>query len=448
MRRNLIVWLALIFGLLATLGGLALLALALYIAVRGGTLAGSLPAASAGVLPAEVVVGSAALLSLGFGLCLVWAGWRTLSGTTSGRLRLGGWVWWLLALGLILAAGQWAFLSAPGPWLILPQVLAGLAPALFFLSLALWAAGRRRQWLGRRGALASMSWGALAAPAVASVLETVLAVFLVVLVLAWFQATDPGALAGLRDWARSIPGRGGELPDLGPIFPLVTLPATILGLLALMSVGAPLIEESVKSAVVPIAALAGAPLTRLDGFLLGLASGAGFAVLEGTFYGAFAISTPAGWAGVMALRAGTTAMHCFASGLAGLGWQVALAERRWLRGLLLGLGAVALHGTWNGLALAQVLLSLASSTFGVAGSLALIALTGLFGLLLLGALIGIPLVAGRVAATPSMVPTMLPAIPTDGRAQDEAAQAGAGLPDAGEVAADRMPSDGEESVIQ
>jgi len=133
--------------------------------------------------------------------------------------------------------------------------------------------------------------------------------------------------------------------------------------------------------------------------MFGLAAGAGFAAFEGTFYGAVGLSTGADWASVMLLRAGTTAIHCFASALGGLGWQSILTERRWLRGLALGAVAVAVHGAWNVLAVGQGLASLAGGDIGsgVVGPLT-VAMFVLMGLLWLAAVAGLPAVAGRVAS--------------------------------------------------
>ena len=101
----------------------------------------------------------------------------------------------------------------------------------------------------------------------------------------------------------------------------------------------------------------------------------------------------------MFLRAGTTAIHCFASGLAGLGWQAILAERSWLRGLAFGALAVLVHGAWNVLALGQgaALLGEGGLDRGVVLALTAVVL-GLMVLLWLAAVAGVPAIAARVAA--------------------------------------------------
>ncbi|MCX7671226.1 MAG: PrsW family glutamic-type intramembrane protease, partial [Anaerolineae bacterium] len=86
---------------------------------------------------------------------------------------------------------------------------------------------------------------------------------------------------------------------------------------------------------------------RLGGFLLGAAAGAGFALVEGVLNGALALRLDGLWAGLMIFRGAAAAMHCLASGLMGLGWQMGLIERRWPTGIGLGLVAFGLHAAWN-----------------------------------------------------------------------------------------------------
>ena len=80
----------------------------------------------------------------------------------------------------------------------------------------------------------------------------------------------------------------------------------------------------------PLIAGTGRRLTRLDGFLFGVAAGVGFAIVEGILNGTLALRMSGAWAGLMVFRGSAAAMHCLASGLVGLGWQAILVERRWL----------------------------------------------------------------------------------------------------------------------
>jgi PrsW family intramembrane metalloprotease len=128
---------------------------------------------------------------------------------------------------------------------------------------------------------------------------------------------------------------------------------------------------------VPLVAGAGRRLTRLDGFLFGVAAGAGFAIVEGILNGTLALRISGSWASLMIFRGSAAAMHCLASGLVGLGWQAIIVERRWLRGLGLGLLAVILHGAWNASAGIISLNSLQAAGTGGLGDMARMGVNGL-----------------------------------------------------------------------
>ncbi|MGC8781874.1 MAG: hypothetical protein ACP5UQ_13520, partial [Anaerolineae bacterium] len=96
--------------------------------------------------------------------------------------------------------------------------------------------------------------------------------------------------------------------------------------------------------------------------------------------GALALRLDGLWAGLMIFRGAAAAMHCLASGLMGLGWQMALVERRRWRGIGLGLAAFGLHAAWNmsvgiiglnSLRAAETTGALALARIGISGGLAL-----------------------------------------------------------------------------
>jgi hypothetical protein len=119
-----------------------------------------------------------------------------------------------------------------------------------------------------------------------------------------------------------------------------------------------------KGLVVPLVLATGAVLTQRQAFLLGVVSGAGFALLEGVLNGVMALMNPAIWGGLMLVRGGTAAIHCVATGFVALGWYAILVEKRWGRGLALGALGVAIHGTWNLAAGGQTLVALLSEGQG------------------------------------------------------------------------------------
>jgi RsiW-degrading membrane proteinase PrsW (M82 family) len=326
--RKPITILAMSFGGLAALGSVGFAAL---LAVTGGQDAGRSPQTA---LQTGRLIGSVLLLGVGFGWALVWAGWRAFRDAPAQPLRLTAWGWLALALGIVLVAGQLLFsarFASARFALFLPfvHVAAAFLPALLFVSLAAWAAAQRGAWVGRRAMLAGLAWGGLGASLLAAVLETLLALVLLVLAFLWFQASDPALLTRLAEFARSAQ-RGGQVPDLTALMPLLRSPVVVLGILVMLGLGAPLIEEASKALAVPLVALSGHRISRLDGFMFGLAAGAGFAVFEGTLYGALGLSSGGDWASVMLLRAGTTAIHCFAAGLGGKPfWPSAVGCAAW-----------------------------------------------------------------------------------------------------------------------
>jgi hypothetical protein len=91
--------------------------------------------------------------------------------------------------------------------------------------------------------------------------------------------------------------------------------------------------------------------TRAQAFVLGAAAGAGFGFLEGLTYGAGGVSNALGdWYAIMLVRAGSTSLHVFNTGLVGLAWWYWSIGKRPRVGVALFGAAVAAHAIWNGLA--------------------------------------------------------------------------------------------------
>ncbi len=352
-------------GMAAALTGLGLGGVLLVLAMLGG-------AAGTPLIVSTLALGVTAVLG-GLGLLLAWSGWHSLKGAASAPFHLAGWGWWLLAFAGVVAAGYGAFEAGlTGPVALAHVVASALAVGW---AVALAAGSARRGWISRAGiealaglsgqrtqpakalspeepanalttrpAIGSLAWGGLGGVGLALFIEALVILGIVLLVSIWLTAARPDLLAQLQDWAEGVQrGRPGELSEL---LPLLDSPWLAIGALALASVFAPLVEEIAKALAVPLVALTGRRVRWVDGFLLGAAAGAGFALVEGVLNGALGLASPASWASAVLSRGAATTMHCAASGLAGLGWALML-ERRWLAGLGLGLTAVALHGAWN-----------------------------------------------------------------------------------------------------
>ncbi|PKO21532.1 MAG: hypothetical protein CVU38_14250 [Chloroflexi bacterium HGW-Chloroflexi-1] len=398
MRKFIIIFAIIGGGLAAVIGPLAGLTLGAVTWLGRG--AGQPPR-----LQSTTVALALICLGLGFGLALAWAGWRALRGTPGGAFSLPRWGWLALGMVAVLALGQAAFAAGFTPLAPVLRIAAGVLPPLLFLSLA---TGAARSWGGAasaRATVGSLAWGGLGGAGIALLLEMVIALIGFVVLLAWLATTNPDAISRLEAWATQAraTGQAGDLRELTPW--LTTLPVT-LSILAAIGVVVPFIEEGVKALAVPLVALTGRRLTRLDGFMSGAAAGAGFAIFEGILSGALALATPNGWAGLMLLRGGTAAIHCLAAGLVGLGWQAALAERRWRRGLALGLAGVMLHGAWNTATGLQSLtvLGMVSEPGRTAGIGLVIVILACMILLWLAATIALALIPRRLAPVQPLPP--------------------------------------------
>ncbi|HEX9114963.1 MAG TPA: PrsW family glutamic-type intramembrane protease [Anaerolineae bacterium] len=393
MRRAIYV-LAVIGGVAAGVGGLAF-------GLMLGLLATSAGGRGAPVLQQATFALAAPVVGLGCGAILVWAGLTALGGTAGKPLALPGWRQWLFALLIVIAAGQALLMSSPGVRWTLPvfHVLAGVLSAFLFLAIATAAARAQGAVISARGTLGSLAWGALGGGTIAVLAELVLAVLGGLLIAVWLAATHPELMRQLQDWVLRLSEMPGRIPDFSQFSGIASSPVVIGAILAGLGFFVPLIEESAKSLAVPIVALTGRRLSRLDGFLLGAASGAGFTLLEGILNGSLALADPRSWWFAMLLRSGTAALHCLATGLGGLAWQQALVERRGWRAGALALAALGVHGAWNVMATFSALLGLA----GAGGSaLALrtaaqVAAAFAMALIWLGVVAALPLLSGYLA---------------------------------------------------
>lgn len=398
--RRFILTSAIIAGSLAIAAGLALgvVIQAFRLLDRGG---GALAA-----LRTDITALTLALLGLGYGLAWVVIGWRGLAGGEGAAFSLGGWGWWLAATIGVLIAGQVAFsarLSGITPYL---HIAAGALPPLLFLAAALNAAHSRGGAVSARPAVGSLAWGGLGGVTIALALEVILIAGALLVLSVWINATRPDLLEQLRSFALRWQRSAATSADLSEVAPLLTSPAVVVTVLGFIAIIVPLVEELSKTLAVPLVALTGRRLTRLDGLLLGVAAGAGFTMFEGILSGAagLALTTTDAWAVLMLARGGTAVIHCLASGLAGLGWQAIIVERRWPRGLGLALCAVGLHGAWNlsagGVTLAGLRALIPAATplsQGLAGLLSLL-LISLLAALWLGSVVALPLIARSQAA--------------------------------------------------
>jgi hypothetical protein len=389
--RKAMALLALLAGLLVAGGGVLAGASFAALNVRGAGTAG---------LQGSVLAGSLLILGLIYGLSLAWAGWRAYHDAPAHPFHLPGWGWLLLATLTTIGLGQLALRSTGAAQGLLPliHVAAAVLPGLAILSLAAAGAARYDATVPRRSIVAGYAWGGAAATLIAITLQLVVVLTVAVAAGVWLQMTNSEVLDALGAWARDQAGR--QTPDLEPLMPWLRSPLVLLGAVGFVSGVAPVVEEFAKTLIVPLVAWHRRRLTRLEAFLLGVAAGAGFAAFEGVFYGLVGLATPAAWGVLMLTRGSTAAIHGLSSGLAGLGWQAIVVERRWLSGLLWFALGPLLHGLWNAAAAGQgiVALSQGASAGANIASAALMALLAAFMVVVwLAAMVGLPMLARHAA---------------------------------------------------
>jgi len=308
-------------------------------------LALSIPSLTAlGGLAGPAIQQALALIVLGTGLGLAVAveGWRIWKEqpAPSFHPRHTGLLW--LALTPLLAVGFLISIVDTELDYLLPLV--NTLTMILLVALILNLVGRSLAGTGGsyRDVLGGLVSGASLGTGAAIVVEIALAGFLVLVALG--LGLMPGGLEGLESLAEQL-----EAPSFlyspDQLSSLLS-PAVIAIALTFVAVVTPLIEETTKTLGIALAGWWARPSPR-RAFLQGVASGAGFALAENLLNGG--LIGPLWGAGVLS-RVGATLMHCGASGLVGWGLGSFWAQKRIGRLILGFVGALALHGAWNGLA--------------------------------------------------------------------------------------------------
>jgi len=128
--------------------------------------------------------------------------------------------------------------------------------------------------------------------------------------------------------------------------PFLVHPVTLFIALTFVSVLVPLIEEALKP--IGVWLMADRLQTPVEGFAMGILSGAGYALFENL---GISGSTGTEWAQILTARIGTSLVHVLSTGLIGWALVSAWRERKFLRlGGVFTL-AILLHGTWNALSI-------------------------------------------------------------------------------------------------
>lgn len=243
-------------------------------------------------------------------------------GQPSGPFRLPGVAW--IAGGALVATGLGQIMLATHTydffWLVF--VLAAAFPPLTALALASQRLGAVTTW---RRIVAGLLAGSLLSPAIALFLTGIVTVLAILLVLPLRELVD-----------RVVASPGLEKLFFSPMLVLILVESAVV---------APIVEEAAK----PIAVILLAKRLRrpAEAFLVGMAGGLGFAIVENMLY---ASSGDTEWAHIVALRAIGGAIHPLNAGLVALGWYGVRNGQPGARGKLLGFYglAVGIHALWNG----------------------------------------------------------------------------------------------------
>jgi len=286
-------------------------------------------------LSQAVAVGALGLV-LGAILAVEGVRWRRGIPAAPFHPRQTGWLW--LAFAVLLTVGTVAsVLDAPPVLMALlhaPTLL--LLPALVLSLVGQGLRGRGGSWADVRGGLLG---GALLGTGTALVTEVALVVLLAVGLFAL------GLLP--QEWLQQAPQAltTGDIPFPAGVEDLLGMLTPSLILVALVLVGGlvPLVEEVTKTLGVGLAGQWLRP-SPARAFLLGVASGAGFALAENMLNSLFVGPT---WGPGILARLAATVIHCATGGLMGWGWGQWWARRRPWRLLLAFGGAVTLHSVWN-----------------------------------------------------------------------------------------------------
>jgi hypothetical protein len=249
---------------------------------------------------------------------------------------------WLLAL----LVGQWVAGNPQISWMVLPplQILTGGIPVAWLVLI-----GQR----GLSSGSPQRSWAVLSIELVATfsiilMAELVFFAGLVVVAVIWL-ASNPDVMQEFNNLMLRLSNM--QQADTAAIQrilqPYLDQPVVSFILLAVISGFVPLIEELLKPLTVWV--LAGRLTTPAQGFVAGLISGGGFALVESL--GRLSPTSGDQWASIAIGRAGTDLLHVLTAGL--MGWALVGA---WRNGKILQLGltyflCVITHGLWNALAL-------------------------------------------------------------------------------------------------
>lgn len=314
---------------------------------------------------------------------------QSLRGKDTSHLRFRfSWYYWLIVpvwVGLVFAGSAASDTEGFIRYVFPPiHVLAVMIPIVVIIGLAI----RNLQFRSPQRASGLIATGLMGGSFLSMIIEVVAMLALLVLgILAILFNPELQAKVLLFANQLSITLNDPETAQQ-ILLPVLQNPWVFLGMLLFFSGLVPLLEEACKP--VGFWFLTGRDWTPRDGFIGGLMSGAGFALIESLF--ASAQATGEDWLFLIITRGGTAIMHMLASGMVGWGLASAWQQRKYFK--LIGgyLLAATLHGTWNAIAIIMGISQMGTPPQGswlhIAGAVA----PYLLGILTAGGLVAIILI--------------------------------------------------------
>jgi len=255
----------------------------------------------------------------------------------------------ILIFGIIviaLAAGSLAAYSEINlvAWLILPvaTLFVIVPPILLVMGIGSKGLDPGPRW---RFA-ATVGTGMTVGPLIIIGLELSVLVMSIILWAVYVAVFNPDLLNQLESLAAMVDMATSEDAIISLLSPYLTSPIVITAALGYIAVIVPLIEETLKPLAVWI--FASRIETPAQGFVLGMVSGASFALIESLNASADGTTN---WPFIVGVRAGTSLLHMAVSGM--VGWGIVSAFREKKYGRLAGsyLSAILIHGLWNACAI-------------------------------------------------------------------------------------------------
>jgi len=278
-------------------------------------------------------IGQIATVYLGLfcGPLAVFHGFRSITNLHSSPVKMPSYYIYWIVLALVLGLGVLILDIELAIEFVFPPLFV-LGAALSTLAVLAWAY-RKMGWpITWRQAALAFACGSTLSIIVAVILETILPYFAYLLLEPLRYVADEFAYLG---W-----GAPGFMERLfsSPL---------ILVFLAVTAIEAPVPEEFAKALGIPIFGRKRIQNER-QAFAIGLASGAGFAILENMLYeGLYASHNGWSWGGITLLRSIGSVLHPIGTGIIAIGWfrMKEGGAGKLFKAYLLSVG---LHTLWNG----------------------------------------------------------------------------------------------------